>query len=93
MNSMKLMTSSQIVDGVDVLEALARALFCSSITTEYPIAMDDVRATVLHHLGVDLAGSCKNEVERAKRDDPVKYVQRMTWCRQMILLVFYGEEN
>ncbi|MFG2794690.1 hypothetical protein [Streptomyces sp. NPDC048419] len=76
--------------GEEALMALSSALFCTSLQpTDLP-ERDCVRREVLHMLGADATGRCKTRVAQAAAKHTLRYASRMAWCRQMVLLVFFG---
>jgi hypothetical protein len=89
--SMQLRSPAGTVVGEDVLAALSHALFCTSLEPGDHPGEDRIRAAVLHRLGTDLSSSCLLQVAQEAGDHPLRYAQRMTWCREMVMLVFFGK--
>ncbi|MEV6332967.1 hypothetical protein [Streptomyces sp. NPDC051909] len=86
---MTLISPSGTLIGGEVLAALSYALFCTSLEpADHP---DDnaVRAAVLHTIGSDVNRSCLLQVAQEAGDHPLRYLERISWCRQTVLLTFY----
>lgn len=88
--SIQLSTPAGTVIGEDVLTALSAALFCTSLRPHDMPQPDSIRREVLHMLGTDITGWCKAQIARAAAEHPLSHASRIAWCRQMILLVFFG---
>lgn len=86
---MQLRTPAGTVFGEEVLTALSTALFCTLLEPRDMPGEDRIRREVLHVLGTDLAGWSRRQVVRTEADNPQRYASRMSWCRQMVLLVFF----
>lgn len=88
--SMHLSTPAGTVIGEEALTALSSALFCTSLHPADSAGHDCIRREVLHMLGSDLTGHCQARVAQAAVSHPLGYASRMAWCRQMVLLTFFG---
>ncbi|MFD9464592.1 hypothetical protein [Streptomyces sp. NPDC060027] len=89
MENMRLTTPAGQAVGEDVLTALTYALFCTSLEPSSHPALNRIRGAVLHKLGTDLNGACIRHVAQEAGDNPLRYAERMAWCRQMVLLTFF----